>query len=498
MATIAAAATGRLADPATVALITSIDKAYADYHIIEVTDLAGRVTAASRPQGQFDPTSQEWFRTAASGQPVLTSITEEDGGLHWHVAQPILGPDGRPQGVVAGDLDETILAELLDPELAQGEEVIAVDKDHHLVYDTTMGKVDAATLLAKGALHTRVDNPAVHNALAGETGSTRYHDPQGRDVVTGYDTVTGPGWALLTTAPATKVLAPVRNGRNLAILLVLIGAALATGFALIFARREARRLSAFADETLSASAEVSSAAFELSSSSEELAATTTEQSAAVTEASATTEELSRASGSIADTVDEVAVQAAETRDNLEQAEADILTSSERTLALAERVNEIGAILTLINEISDQTNLLALNAAIEAARAGESGRGFAVVAEEVRRLAERSKTSAANIATIIEGVHGETNATVMAMEKGAKQMQRGLVLLETVTEASAQVRLTTQQQRSATGQVVETMEQLTDASRQVSATTTQIAASAAALATLATSLETAAAQPATAG
>jgi hypothetical protein len=488
MATIAAAATGRLADPATVALITSIDKAYADYHIIEVTDLAGRVTAASRPQGQFDPTAQEWFRTAASGQPVLTSITEEDGGLHWHVAQPILGPDGRPQGVVAGDLDETILAELLDPELAQGEEVIAVDKDHHLVYDTTMGKVDAATLLAKGALHTRVDNTAVHNALAGETGSTRYHDPQGRDVVTGYDTVEGPGWALLTTAPATKVLAPVRDGRNLAILLVLIGAALATGFALIFARREARRLSAFADETLSASAEVSSAAFELSSSSEELAATTTEQSAAVTEASATTEELSRASGSIADTVDEVAVQAAETRDNLEQAEADILTSSERTLALAERVNEIGAILTLINEISDQTNLLALNAAIEAARAGESGRGFAVVAEEVRRLAERSKTSAANIATIIEGVHGETNATVMAMEKGAKQMQRGLVLLETVTEASAQVRLTTQQQRSATGQVVETMEQLTDASRQVSATTTQIAASAAALATLATSLE----------
>jgi methyl-accepting chemotaxis protein len=168
------------------------------------------------------------------------------------------------------------------------------------------------------------------------------------------------------------------------------------------------------------------------------------------------------------------------------------------LALAERVNEIGAILTLINEISDQTNLLALNAAIEAARAGESGRGFAVVAEEVRRLAERSKTSAAGIATIIEGVHGETNATVMAMEKGAKQMQRGLSLLETVTEASAQVRLTTQQQRSATGQVVETMEQLTDASRQVSATTTQIAASAAALATLATSLETAAAQPAMAG
>jgi methyl-accepting chemotaxis protein len=183
----------------------------------------------------------------------------------------------------------------------------------------------------------------------------------------------------------------------------------------------------------------------------------------------------------------VAAQAAETRDNLEQAEADIQASSERTLALSVRVNEIGSILVLMNEIADQTNLLALNAAIEAARAGESGRGFAVVAEEVRRLAERSKSSAADIAVIADGVHSETNATVMAMEKGAKQMQRGLALLEAVTQATAQVRLTTQQQRSATGQVVETMDQLTDASRQVSATAQQIASASASLAGLAENL-----------
>jgi hypothetical protein len=100
-----------------------------------------------------------------------------------------------------------------------------------------------------------------------------------------------------------------------------------------------------------------------------------------------------------------------TRHNLEQAEFDIRASGERTLALADRVGEVGVTIALINEIADQTNLLALNAAIEAARAGEGGRGFAVVADEVRRLAERSKASAADIAKVIEGAQSESNATV---------------------------------------------------------------------------------------
>src|SRR5207253_3085448 len=144
-------------------------------------------------------------------------------------------------------------------------------------------------------------------------------------------------------------LAPVARQRTSAFWLTLGGALIATLLALWFASREARNLRALADQRTSASVEVNASAAELSASSEELAATTTQQSAAVTEASATTEELARASASIADTVDEVAAQAAETRDNLELAKADIQASSVRTVALAERVNEIGAILTLINE-----------------------------------------------------------------------------------------------------------------------------------------------------
>jgi methyl-accepting chemotaxis protein len=237
-----------------------------------------------------------------------------------------------------------------------------------------------------------------------------------------------------------------------------------------------------------AGVDVSAAAAQLSGSSEELAATTSQQSAAVTETTATTEELARASSSIADTVDELATQAADTRANLAEAEQGVLASGERTVALASSIRDISGILELINEIADQTNLLAVNAAIEAARAGEDGLGFAVVADEVRRLAERSKQSASDIAGIVEGVQTETNATVMAMEKGASQMRSGLAMLDRVADATEQVRITTQQQRSATAQVVETMEQLTEASRQVSMTAHQIATSATTLAGLASDLD----------
>lgn len=101
--------------------------------------------------------------------------------------------------------------------------------------------------------------------------------------------------------------------------------------------------------------------------------------------------------------------------------------AELILELSEYIQQIGAIIGLVEDIAEQTNMLALNAAVEAARAGEHGKGFAVVAGEIRKLADESKQATTKIASLINDIQHTTNSTVMATEEGSKEIESGVKL-----------------------------------------------------------------------
>lgn len=87
--------------------------------------------------------------------------------------------------------------------------------------------------------------------------------------------------------------------------------------------------------------------------------------------------------------------------------------------------QISGIASIINEITDQLNLMALNAQIEAAGAGAYGRRFSVVAEEVKRLADNSRTSTASIQKIIKNVLGNVSALVDSAQLSLDATRRSL-------------------------------------------------------------------------
>jgi methyl-accepting chemotaxis protein len=147
-------------------------------------------------------------------------------------------------------------------------------------------------------------------------------------------------------------------------------------------------------------------------------------STAITQAGANATNASNGAKEAADAAVKGAEMAQNTVKGMENIKAIVGQASQKVSGLGDRSKEIGKIVAAINDIADQTNLLALNAAIEAARAGEQGRGFAVVADEVRKLAERSAAATKEIADLIGGIQNGVAETIVAMEKGTKEVDDG--------------------------------------------------------------------------
>jgi methyl-accepting chemotaxis protein len=250
-----------------------------------------------------------------------------------------------------------------------------------------------------------------------------------------------------------------------------------------------RALAALIQQIQSSSVEVATAAGTVRRISSELASASSQQAAAVVEITATTEELARTAGQIATNAsiqaelaahsetagDEGAAALESAVSGVEAVRQHMEAISGRADTLGSRSREIYRVLDLITEISQETHILALNAAIEASAAGEHGERFSVVAEEVRRLAERSRESVDSVRTHLDEFAGSIRGVVVATEEGTKaalqvlegnkntraaigQLQSALA---DTARAAREISLATQEQGTASDQVVLTLREVSE-------------------------------------
>ncbi len=274
----------------------------------------------------------------------------------------------------------------------------------------------------------------------------------------------------------------------------------------------AENMQSMAVQLLTSSKKITDCSNEVLMISKDQAATSSEQSISVTETTATMEELTSTSRYIADNSESVVAIAAEahdisqkgvslaqiTKSKMEEIRQKSDTDMNEIHSLNKKMQKITDVMEIINNITEQTKLISFNAALEATGAGEAGRRFSVVASEIRRLAENVAESTEEIKSTVIEVRQAMDTLMKSSRDSAEKVREGvdfvnkvsavleniLVADQKTTEAARQISLSTQQQRTASEQVVTTLKEISEGSKQLVKASNQAAMVASDLNTLA--------------
>lgn len=221
--------------------------------------------------------------------------------------------------------------------------------------------------------------------------------------------------------------------------------------------------------------QVSTSSSQVASASEALAQGSTEQASAIEQITASIDDIAERTRQNASQANTAAELMAKTIAEVKKGNAEMQDMVVAMQEINKASEGISKIIKVIDDIAFQTNILALNAAVEAARAGEAGKGFAVVAEEVRNLAAKSSSAAAETAEMIEDSIQKVeagsriaNETAQALGEITAVVTQGEAIITDIAEAS-------NYQATAIAQVDQAIEQVSQVVQTNSATSEECAA-----------------------
>jgi peptide/nickel transport system substrate-binding protein len=253
------------------------------------------------------------------------------------------------------------------------------------------------------------------------------------------------------------------------------------------------QLAEFVDETATAFEEMSASINEVATNTESFSSFATQTASSMVEMNATTSEIGRSARQSSELARYVTDAATEGRnavdgtvDGMRKIQQSVDEAQNALGELAERSQEIGDIIRVIDDIAGQTNLLALNAAIIAAQAGERGKGFAVVADEIRDLSERTSTSTDEIRTLIQNVQRSIERAAEQMTSSSERVADGvhltarasqvlekiLELTDRSTSSIAEIARATEEQARGSSAATAAIEEVTKMVQQTAAATQQ--------------------------